>query len=256
MHEDLLATFGGIGIRDAIAHSDAESAVERTIELYEGATSRLRDAFRHYADSGKLPHEVDAHYPFIGARVQPGDLNLDGRIAYGALHDPGLYGTTVTTPRLFADYFRTQIGLLMHNHRVPVVTGISTRPIPLPFVMEEVTAQLSPEQMNRVQHLFAMPDLSMTDDDIANGTWRFPGLPYAPLALFTAERVDYSLARLGHYTGTHPQYFQRFVLLTNYQRYVDHFIDYGRTEVGSGTEYDRFVEPGDVVTPNPTPLPT
>ena len=68
-----------------------------------------------------------------------------------------------------------------------------------------------------------MPDLSHTDDDIANGTWRTSGREPAPLALFTAERVDYSLQRLYHYTGTHPEYFQRFVLLTNYQRYVEHF---------------------------------
>jgi AMP nucleosidase len=73
----------------------------------------------------------------------------------------------------------------------------------------------------------------------------------APLALFTAERVDYSLARLHHYTGTQPEHFQRFVLLTNYQRYVDHFIDYARNEIAGGEEYDRFVEPGNLVTPNP-----
>ena len=73
-----------------------------------------------------------------------------------------------------------------------------------------------------------MPDLSHTDDDIANGTWRSSGREPAPLALFTAERVDYSLQRLYHYTGTHPEYFQRFVLLTNYQRYVDHFVDFAR----------------------------
>ena len=73
-----------------------------------------------------------------------------------------------------------------------------------------------------------MPDLSRTDDDIANGTWRTGGREPAPLALFTAERVDYSLQRLYHYTGTHPEYFQRFVLLTNYQRYVEHFVAFAR----------------------------
>ena len=85
---------------------------------------------------------IDAFYPFVGVRVEAGELNLDGRLAYGALHDPGIYGTTLTRPRLFGDYYRTQLGILLKNHGVPVVTGVSTRPIPLPFVLEEMAAEI------------------------------------------------------------------------------------------------------------------
>ena len=82
--------------------------------------------------------------------------------------------------------------------------------------------------LRALQAHFALPDLSATDDSIANGTFvGAPGEP-RPLALFTAERVDYSLARLQHYTGTVAEHFQNFVLLTNYQRYVDEFIALGR----------------------------
>ena len=92
-----------------------------------------------------------------------------------------------------------------------------------------------------------MPDLSATGDDIANGTWRRrPGEP-AALAIFTGERVDYSLHRLHHYTGTAPRHFQRFILLTNYQRYVDHFVAHARSEIEDGDTYDRFVAPGNIV---------
>jgi AMP nucleosidase len=251
MSPSLLDHFAGFGIRDAAAHDDPDSAVERVTALYEQATARLAAAFHRFTKEGVTPGPIDAFYPFLGVRVEAGDLNLDGRLAYGALHDPGTYGTTLTAPRLFGDYYRTQIGILMHNHRVPVVTGISTRPIPLPFVVEAMTEEVPPERLHEVQHLFPMPDLSYTDDAIANGTWRVTGQEPWPLALFTAERVDYSLHRLHHYTGTHPEHFQRFVLLTNYQRYVDHFIAHGRREVAEGTEHDRLVEPGDVVTPNP-----
>jgi len=59
------------------------------------------------------------------------------------------------------------------------------------------------------------------------------------------------LVRLAHYTATSPQYFQRYVLFTNYQRYVEEFVTFCRNEVAKGTEYSAFVEPGDVVTPNP-----
>src|SRR6185437_6393314 len=57
------------------------------------------------------------------------------------------------------------------------------------------------------------------------------------------ERVDYSLARLYHYTGTSPAHFQKFVLLTNYQRYIDEFVAFGRKEAAAGGDYVAFVEP-------------
>jgi len=53
-----------------------------------------------------------------------------------------------------------------------------------------------------------------------------PGEPQ-PLSLFTAPRVDYSLHRLRHYTGTAPEHFQNFVLFTNYQFYIDEFMRAG-----------------------------
>ncbi len=71
-----------------------------------------------------------------------------------------------------------------------------------------------------------------------------------PLALFNAERVDLSLARLGHYTGTSAQHFQRFILFTNYQRYVDEFLAYSHKMIQQDCEWEAVVEPGDVVTPN------
>ena len=208
---------------------------------------RLRAGLAQFQTDGTPPGPIEAFYPFVGLSLEAGALNLDGRIAYGALHDPGVYGATLTSPRLFHDYYKTQLSLLLRNHGVPLATGVSNRPIPLPFVVEEIGAGLPQSRLHQLQHLFPMPDLSHTDDDIANGTWRLSGREPAPLALFTAERVDYSLHRLYHYTGTHPEFFQRFVLLTNYQRYVDHFVDFAREAVAQGDEYDRFVAPGDVV---------
>lgn len=43
------------------------------------------------------------------------------------------------------------------------------------------------------------------------------------LFLFKAERIDLSLDRLAHYTGTKPEDFQRFILFTNYDMHVDVF---------------------------------
>jgi AMP nucleosidase len=67
--------------------------------------------------------------------------------------------------------------------------------------------------------------------------------------LFTAPRVDYSLQRLRHYTGTAPEWFQNFVLFTNYQFYIDEFAALARGMMARGGEgYASFVEPGNIVT--------
>ncbi len=55
-----------------------------------------------------------------------------------------------------------------------------------------------------------------------------------PLSLFDGLRTDFSLARLAHYTGTAPEHFQRFVLLTNYHRYIDEFVDWAAEQIGQG----------------------
>jgi AMP nucleosidase len=67
--------------------------------------------------------------------------------------------------------------------------------------------------------------------------------------LFTAARVDYSLHRLRHYTGTAPEFFQNFVLFTNYQFYIDEFVRLGHEHMAQADgQYSAFVEPGNVVT--------
>jgi AMP nucleosidase len=44
------------------------------------------------------------------------------------------------------------------------------------------------------------------------------------LFLFPPERIDLSIDRLEHYTGTSPENFQRFILFTNYQMHVEIFL--------------------------------
>ena len=89
------------------------------------------------------------------------------------------------------------------------------------------------------------------DDAIANGTLKLPTGTPESLALFRAARVDYSLHRLYHYTGTDPEHFQNFVIFTNYQFYVDIFARLNREHMVSGdAASDAFVEPGNVITHN------
>ncbi|MEO1017242.1 MAG: AMP nucleosidase, partial [Pseudomonadota bacterium] len=248
MSNDLLRMFKPEWATDLEVFSEMEPAVERIEQIYDHEVDNLRKAFQAFVAGDRDSHENAAYYPFLGVYVQPQELNLDGRLAFGALHEPNVYGTTLTRPALFKDYFRDQIGRLMANHGVPVVVGRSRRPLPLPFVVDEVSGDLPPDRAREVQYRFSLPDLRTTDDSIANGTWSYNGEEPYPLALFTAERVDYSLHRLHHYTGTTAEHFQPYILLTNYQRYVDHFVKLAKDEVASGRPGVSFVEPGDIVT--------
>ena len=142
----------------------------------------------------------------------------------------------------------------MENQGVPIEIGESGEPIPVYFayrhdISREAGFTDSPPD-RLLRDVFDVPDLATMDDAIVNGTLaRPPGAP-APLALFRAASVDYSLHRLYHYTGTDPDYFQNFVIFTNYQFYVDAFarICRERVAVAGGAGGIAFVEPGDVVT--------
>src|SRR5690606_34771371 len=178
---------------------------------------------------------------------------LDSRLSYGFVAGPGVHETTVTRPDLFRDYYTQQIELLLENHRVPVAIGESSEPIPVHFAYRrDVNIAVEPGGLagrRLLRDVFDTPDLAAMDDAIVNGTLRrMPGEP-APLALFRAARVDYSLHRLHHYTGTDPEYFQNFVIFTNYQFYVDAFARISRERLAAKDgEWQGFVEPGNVVT--------
>ena len=233
--------------RDLQPFTEAAAAVARITEIYDRSVGAIREGFSLAARSGEA-RRVDANYPYVVVQIGRSDMHVDARLSWGVLLEAGIYGTTLTRPDLFARYYEEQISYLLKHHEVPVHVGVSNRSIPLPFVIEESVTDISEADLRALQAHFALPDLSATDDSIANGTFvGAPGEP-RPLALFTAERVDYSLARLQHYTGTSPRHFQNFVLLTNYQRYVDEFIAHGRDLLGSNG-YTAFVAPGNMMLP-------
>jgi len=234
-------------MENAEAFTDAGQAVARLCRIYADACDLLQQHFDRFA-SGKGNLEMaDARYPYLWISVPAIVPKKSIGLAYGSVYEPGSYGTTVTHPELFRSYFLEQIELILINHDQPVWVGISNRQIPLTFALESLTSDLRQEQVADLTKKFHMPRLSEIDDDVANGTYQAqPGTP-KPLSLFSAERVDYSLSRLRHYTGTSPEHFQQFVLFTNYQRYVDEFIEYSMNEVQNGTVFRAFVEPGNAI---------
>jgi AMP nucleosidase len=234
------------------AFLDASAAVGRIERIYERNTAFLRDRFEAYVRGEPLATRVRAMYPFVRVTTTS-HARLDSRLSYGFVAGPGVHETTVTRPDLFRDYLTEQIALLMQNHSVPVEIGESDEPIPIHFAYPRNIglAASFPVRDQPLRDLFDTPDLAAVDDAIVDGTLRRSPAAPAPLALFRAARVDYSLHRLYHYTGTDAEHFQNFVIFTNYQFYVDAFALMCRDRMASGHPAgEAFVEPGNIVTRN------
>ncbi len=233
-----------------VTFDDPVEALSQVVKIYETSTSFLRGMLQRFVSGDDLEQRVRACYPFV--RVKTSTVaRADSRLSYGFVAGPGVYETTLTRPDLFGSYFLEQFRLLQRNHQVSLEIGTSVQPIPVHFALSEhdhVEGNLSADRRLLLRDRFDLPDLTSMDDGIANGTFEPSAGEAHPLALFTAQRVDYSLHRLRHYTGTAPEFFQNFVLFTNYQFYVDEFIRLGHQSIGSGaSDYCAFVEPGNVV---------
>ena len=205
---------------------DAEKAVAYLRELYDTNAGFLRARFQQLAAGEAPAGRVSACYPYVAiTTLLP--TQIDTRLAYGHVPGPGRYSSTLTRPDLFASYYERQFEQLLKNHNVPLEIGVSNVPIPIHFAFTDgmhVEGGLEPSRIALMRQIFDLPDLAMADDAIANGTYLPQPGGDLPLALFTAPRVDYSLHRLRHYTGTDARFFQNFVIFTNYQFYVDEFV--------------------------------
>jgi AMP nucleosidase len=237
--------------------TEADAALAHAQAIYDSGIAHLRQSLQEFVAGRTFAQRVRACYPFVRVRTRT-VARPDSRLAFGFVAGPGDYETTLTRPDLYADYYREQFRLLLANHGVALEVGLSSQPIPIHFSFAEhdhIEGSMTPERRMQMRDLFDLPDLAAMDDGIANGTHEPPAGAPQPLALFTAPRVDYSLHRLRHYTGTAPEHFQNFVLFTNYQFYIDQFVKLGHEMMaceggaGEGEEgYTAFVEPGNVVT--------
>ncbi len=233
------------------SHRTVESALAQVQAIYSEQINFLRAAMQRFVAGETPAAPYRACYPFVRMHTRT-VARADSKLAYGFVEGPGHYETTLTRPDLFAHYYLEQFRLLIHNHGVELEVGTSSQPIPIHFSFadnDHIEGQLSAERRLLMRDVFDLPDLHAMDDGIANGTWEPSAGEPNPLSLFTAPRVDYSLQRLRHYTGTLPEWFQNFVLFTNYQFYIDEFIRLGRAEMEKAdSEYIAFIEPGNVVT--------
>lgn len=239
--------------------TDAKEAFDRVKQIYDANIHYVKDSFHRFAGGDSLEGRVRGRYPEVRLQVTTAVI-ADSQLAFGFVSGPGTYAITLTRPDLFQDYYVEQFQLLLDNHEVPLEIVTGSQPIALHFAFSEgdhVEGQMSADRRALMRDFFDLPDLSTMDDAIANGNHFSRRGDASPLALFTAPRVDYSLHRLRHYSGTLPEFFQNYVLFTNYQFYVDQFVELGRglmqqavdpANPSDDDDYIGFIEPGNAIT--------
>ncbi len=138
-----------------------------------------------------------------------------------------------------------QLSYLVKDYAATIEVGPSSQEFPHPYVLDKGD-DLGGEGTTAAELAvhFPVPRLDLVGDEIADGTWNHTPDHALPLALFDAVRVDYSLKRLQHYTGTHWRDTQPWILLTNYHRYVDQFISWGVEQLSVESPYESLHLPG------------
>ena len=221
--------------------------------LFNAATHRLRTAIAAFVTDGTRPDPAarsDGSFAYPEIRVHySGESGADAPLrSFGRLTQAGYYTTSVTKPRLFANYLAEQLDLLIADYDVTVEVGAGRQEIPFPYVLD-AEMELGDISPNDLARWFPATELAHIGDEIADGVFIVDSIDNArPLALFDGLRTDFSLARLRHYTGTPPEDVQKYVLFTNYHRYVDEFARWAIGELKRpGSGYTHLSGAGGVV---------
>ncbi len=236
--------------------TQAATIVEELDRLYTASVTRLKDALTLYLRDGTTPTPEDrAHGCFAYPEIRLVYRGEGGRPApmrsFGRLVSPGDYRISVTKPALFRDYLIEQLTLLIEDYDVSVEAVPGHQEIPFPYVLDPGHAlSLDTVSAAELARFFPATELAHIGDEIADGLWMTAD-GNRPLALFDGLRTDFSLARLRHYTGTPPEHCQRFVLFTNYHRYVDEFVRWGASQLGEGSRFTALSGAGGIVIERP-----
>ena len=229
-----------------------ERAVARLEERYSAATNELAEALDKFLRDRTPPSQAARarfRYPLLRVRYSGESRpRLATRRAYAKLQRTGTYETTITHPRAFRSYLLEQLTPLVADYGAELEVTTSDQEIPYPYVLErtEELVRTGVTAAELARH-FPTPQLSVVGDEIADGDYDIIEGEARPLALFDAARVDYSLRRLVHYTGSDWRHVQRWILLTNYHRYVDQFVKSALQSIGAGRADQSLILPGNVI---------
>lgn len=109
-----------------------------------------------------------------------------------------------------------------HN---PLITGEMAKPKAYRWYLLRELKKLG-EKGAVIKVIPSRERLAMNDPQLLDNTdeddW---DITQKKLFLFSPERIEISLNRLEHYTGTKPEDFQRYILFTNYDMHVEVFCN-------------------------------
>jgi len=234
-----------------------EQAIDKATELYEAAVTRLRAALEAFVLRSETPNPKsrtngDFCYPELRLIYDPAGPPPPLSRAFAKLSEAGLYTTTITQPAFFRAYFLDQLNHIFADYKVRLEVHVSASEIPYPYVLEHashIDADARPPA--EFARWFPTPRLELIGDEVIDAEIQdgemFNTDGIRPLALFDAARVDFSLQRLKHYTGTPFEHCQRYILFTNYHRYVDHFVEWSIERLKQPGPYTRLSAPGGVI---------
>lgn len=222
--------------------TNAQTIVAELERLYNASVSRLQNAITEYLTTGTPPNpsmrtDGSFAYPEIHVRYNGGvDRSVPSR-SFGKLVDAGDYRISVTKPSMVAHYLIEQLTLLIEDYDVDVSAIAGRQEIPFPYVLDPGhVMSMEAVSSTDLARFFPTTELAHIGDEIADGLW-IANDDIRPLALFDGLRTDFSLARLRHYTGTPPEHFQKYILFTNYHRYVDEFVRWACAQLGGDNRF-------------------
>jgi len=237
--------------------STPEEAVDLLQQLYQASIEAESMALERFASGGAPPdakERMEFRYPELRITYgsgQEGTVNGSGarsRRAYAKPQRTGVYRTTVTQPGEFRGYLLELLHHLVADYGVTIEVGLSDQEIPYPYAFEKGEELFRGSTRGaEVANHFPVPLLASIGDEVADGLFVTEEDGPWPLALFDAVRVDYSLRRLVHYTGTDWRSIEPWILLTNYHRYVDQFLRWALEQLNAESEFDQLELPGGIV---------
>ncbi|MBD8638584.1 MULTISPECIES: AMP nucleosidase [Sphingomonas] len=229
----------------------ASDLVAELDRLYRASVARLQSAMSAYIADGTVPDPATRSdgsfaYPEIRLIYKGGIDRPTPLRSFGRMVNPGEYRISVTKPAIFADYLTEQLTLLIEDYDVEVEAVEGRQEIPFPYVIDPGHAlSLDEVSATELARFFPATELAHIGDEIADGLWVAQD-DTRPLALFDGLRTDFSLARLRHYMGTPAEHAQRFVLFTNYHRYVDEFVRWAGTQLGEDSRFTTLSGAGGI----------
>jgi len=222
---------------------DIPDVLDTLSRLYEDGIAQLNNAFTGFAKTGKRADQNPVTYPYLLLHIRERKKGKSTPAGFVSIRGAGWYGSSITATDIFKDFLADQLAIIESAYHVEYYTGYSDELIPIAFAIDPSSFEIKNKGTADIADFFPLPNLKLIHDDLADGVMEQSDDLPLPLSLFPALRTDYSLQRLRHYTGTSPSHFQKFVIFTNYQRYVDEFIEHAKSVLGKGT-YHGFAAPG------------